>query len=69
MVHRYFDKDEDQKLFIQLVRSGLKEVQAVEQMQLLGIHERTPNPFFDEGNRVGNELKVKFPHYHHKRRW
>lgn len=69
MVHHCFDKDEDQKLFIRLVRSGLKEAQAIEQMKMLGISPRIPNPFFDEGNRVGNKLKVKFPHYHHKRRW
>ena len=68
MVHRRFWNDQDQNLFIRLVRSGLKEQEAVEQMETLGIKAMNKD-FTNREGLVGKQTKTRFPHYHHKRRW
>ena len=65
---RFWNKD-DQLLFIRLVRSGLKEHEAVEQMEIIGI--KAMNKDFTNREQLvkQNTPKVKFPEYHYNRRW
>jgi hypothetical protein len=67
-MHRRYWNDEDQKIFIRLVRSGLKEKQAVEQMEIIGIKAMNKD-FTNREGLVGTEPKTNFPSYHHNRRW
>ncbi len=65
---RFWNKD-DQLMFIRLVRSGLKEQQAVEQMEMIGIQAMNKDFTNREGLVKQNEFKTNFPNYHYKRRW
>jgi len=69
-MHIRFWKDADQKMFIRLVRSGLKEKEAVESMELLGIKAMNKD-FTNSEQRTSNDpkAKVNFPQYHYNRRW
>lgn len=67
-MHVRFWNDADQRMFIRLVRSGLKEQQAVEQMEMIGIKAMNKD-FTNREGLVGTEPKVNFPPYHYNRRW
>ena len=68
-MHIRFWNKEDQQMFIRLVRSGLKEQQAVEQMEMIGIKAMNKDFTNQEGLINDKKPKVKFPEYHYNRRW
>lgn len=75
-MHVYYHKPDDQSLFVKLVREGLTELQAVNQLQLLGIE---PNYFgkhddfqiyYDYGSELFKQKKKNnLPYYYGKRRY
>lgn len=76
-MHVYYNKPDDQTLFVKLVREGATESQAINQLQLMGIEPsligryddvviyfNTDSIFFNK-----NKKKNNLPYYHGKRRY
>lgn len=73
-MHTRYSKHQDQQYFIKLVRSGLKEQEAIDQMALMGIKSTINVTSITDGeweffNDTGSDKKNNLPFYHGKRRY
>ena len=75
-MHVYYHKPDDQSLFVKLIREGLTESQAINQLQLLGIEPSLIGKhddfkiYYNYGSEFLKEKKKNnLPYYYGKRRY